>query len=179
MTVPVLTTPRLSLRRHVADDLDAAAAMWGDPEIVRFIGGKPSTRFDTWNRLLRYIGHWSVRPFGYWAIVERESGRFIGDIGLADWHREGYGSLLDAPEAGWALARAAHGRGYALEALQAVLAWADREIAHATVCIISPENEASVRLAQKVGYQRVEADFEKADSLLLFRREPDSTAQAA
>lgn len=41
---PVLETERLILRGQRASDLDAFAAMWGDPEVTRFIGGKPATR---------------------------------------------------------------------------------------------------------------------------------------
>ncbi|CAN5476502.1 GNAT family N-acetyltransferase [soil metagenome] len=168
--VPVLTSQRLLLRRHVEADLDASFAMWSDPEVVRHIGGKPSTRFDAWNRILRYVGHWALRPYGYWAVVERSSGQFIGDIGLADWHREGYGSFLDVPESGWALARSAHGKGYALEALQAVLAWADDTLSTSTVCIIDAGNAASVRLAHKVGYRQVPVEGGEPAASLRFIR---------
>ena len=42
--VPVIETERLILRAHKLDDFDALAALWSDPTIVRFVGGKPSTR---------------------------------------------------------------------------------------------------------------------------------------
>ncbi len=174
--VPVLMSGRLRLRRHVESDLDAASAMWGDPEVVRHIGGKPFSRTEVWHRLLRYVGHWSLRPYGYWAITDGQTGDFLGEIGLADWQREGYGTLLDAPECGWVLARAAQRRGYALEALQTVLAWADENLASRTVCVIDIGNDASIRLAQCAGYGRVTADFAKAQTSLLFER-PARTAR--
>ena len=42
MEVPVIETERLLLRGHRLDDFEALAAMWADPAVVRFIGGKPS-----------------------------------------------------------------------------------------------------------------------------------------
>lgn len=168
--VPVLMSDRLVLRRHEEADLTAAHAMWSDPDIVRHIGGKPFSRAEVWQRLLRYIGHWSVRPYGYWAITDRVTDDFLGEIGLGDWQRDGYGTLLDAPECGWVLARAAQRQGAALEALQTVLAWADKHLAGRTVCTIEKGNDASIRLAERVGYVRMDAEFAKATTSLVFER---------
>lgn len=81
MTPPVLETLRLRLRGHRPEDLSAAAAMWADVEITRFIGGKPFTREDVWGRILRYVGHWNWMGYGYWLVEDKESGRFIGEVG--------------------------------------------------------------------------------------------------
>lgn len=153
INAPKLRSWRLRLRCHREADLDTAAAMWSDPDVVRFIGGQPFTREQVWHRILRYIGHWAVRPFGYWAIDEIATGRFIGEIGLADWKREG--DHTDLPEAGWVLVPAAHGRGYASEALGLVLDWADAEGIAKTSCIISDENAPSIGLAERFGYRRM------------------------
>ena len=40
---PPLDTLRLSLRAHATTDLAECAALWADPAVVRYIGGKPST----------------------------------------------------------------------------------------------------------------------------------------
>ena len=61
---PVLETPRLLLRPHTLDDFPATFAMWSDPEVVRFIGGRPFTREEAWARLLRYVGHWTMLGYG-------------------------------------------------------------------------------------------------------------------
>ena len=45
-------TERLILRPHALDDYEPAYAMWSDPEVVRFIGGRPATREEVWHRLL-------------------------------------------------------------------------------------------------------------------------------
>jgi RimJ/RimL family protein N-acetyltransferase len=148
--IPELRSDRLVLRGHVETDLDSAAAMWSHPEVVRYIGGRPFTREEVWHRILRYIGHWSFRPFGYWAIHERAGDRFIGEIGLADWKRQAVS--LECPETGWVLIPAAQGHGYASEALHLMLDWADANAIERTCCTISDGNLASVKLANKFGY---------------------------
>jgi RimJ/RimL family protein N-acetyltransferase len=168
---PVIETARLRLRAHGAGDLEAAAAMWSDPDVVRFIGGKPFSGEETWARLIRYVGHWTLMGYGYWAIEERGSGRFAGEIGFADFRREIQTDLKDWPEAGWALAAWAQGQGYAGEAFEAALAWGDRHLpAPHTWCMIRPANAASIRLAESCGYREAERTSYKDQPTILFRR---------
>lgn len=156
---PVIETERLILRGHRLDDLPHCIEMWSDPAVTRFIGGKPSTVQQTWFRLLQYIGHWSVMGFGYWAIEEKISGAFAGELGFADFKRDISESMNSAPEVGWALASRFHGKGFATEALRAALAWADQEAQWPrTVCLISSENLQSIKVAEKCGYR----EFERA-----------------
>ncbi len=51
--IPTLETARLTLRPHRLDDFDAHAALWADEDVVRFITGVPSTREQSWSRMLR------------------------------------------------------------------------------------------------------------------------------
>src|SRR5262249_116202 len=146
---------RLVLRGHTVGDLDDSAAMWADPAVVRHIGGRPFTREEVWNRLLRYIGHWELLGYGYWVVAERATGRFAGELGYADGQRDIAPPVGDARELGWALAPAFHGRGLATEAVRAVQAWGDGRFSGArTVCIIDPENAASLRVAAKCGFRQ-------------------------
>ena len=145
---------RLVLDAHEAVDLDALAALWADPEIVRYVGGRPSSRQESWFRLLRYRGLWPVLGYGYWAIRDKESGRFAGEIGFADFQREIDPSVRGIPEAGWMLAGWARGRGFASEALVAALSWLDRSHpCPKVVCLVAPGNAASLRVAEKVGFR--------------------------
>lgn len=171
MDVPVIETERLILRAHRHDDFDALAAMWADPDVTRHIGGRPSTRDESWSRLLRYAGHWQLLGFGYWAAVLKGQDRLIGDVGLADWQREIDPPLHGMPEAGWVFAPAVHGRGLAGEAVTAVLAWADRHLPRrTTACIISPDNTASLRLAARCGYLEHARTTFKDSPVIQFRR---------
>ncbi|HEX6858670.1 MAG TPA: GNAT family N-acetyltransferase [Caulobacteraceae bacterium] len=169
--VPVVETERLRLRRHRLADFEPMLAMWADPEVTRFIGGRPSTREETWSRLLRYIGHWEALGFGYWAVEDKASGAFIGDIGFADFKREMQPSFEGMPELGWALAPAAHGKGYATEAVRAAADWGDAHFGGARmVCMISPENAPSIRVAEKNGFRQFAETLFKGSPSLLFER---------
>lgn len=168
--VPVLETERLILRAHRLEDFEDFAAMWGDPNVTRFIGGKPSTREESWARLLRYRGHWAMLGNGFWAIEERASGRFAGECGFADFRRE-ISPPLDAPEQGWVLAPWAHGKGYASEAVQAGIGWAETHFQRRDfVCIIAPDNAASMRVAEKAGYRLAGRITYKGEPSNLLRR---------
>lgn len=168
--VPVLETERLILRGPRRDDLDAYAAMWGDPAVTRHIGGRAFTREEVWARLLRDIGHWVALGHGFWIACEREGGRFVGAVGIADFQRD-LDPPLEAPEAGWVLSPSAHGRGLATEAVGAVLAWADAHLdAPRTVCLIDPDNTASLRVAAKCGYGGAAPLTYKGDPVLRLER---------
>lgn len=150
---PRLETPRLVLRAHRLEDFSPMAAMWGDPEVTRFILGPPASPETTWARLMRYAGHWQMLGFGYWAVECRETGAYFGDVGLADWHRAFDPPEAFLPEAGWVLARAAHGRGLATEAMAAVLAWADARPGMERICaIFDPAHVRSLAVARRLGF---------------------------
>lgn len=170
-TAPHLQTERLILRPHRAGDFEASAGMWADADVVRHIGGQPSTRAESWMRMLRYPGLWALLGYGYWAIEERTSGRFAGEAGLADFKREMSPSIEGVPEAGWALHPDFHGRGLATEALGAILAWTDAQLdAPRTCCIIDPGNAASIRVARKLGFDGPhKARYRGGDTLLFYR----------
>lgn len=101
---PQLDTPRLVLDAHGAADLDAFAAIWADLTVVRHISGQPSSRQESWQRLLRHRGHWAVMGYGYWAVRERRTGCFVGDVGFGDFRRAIEPPIEGLPEAGWVLA---------------------------------------------------------------------------
>jgi RimJ/RimL family protein N-acetyltransferase len=169
--IPVLNAERLRMRGHRLDDFSACAEMWADPVVTRHIGGKPFTKEEVWARLLRYAGHWALMGFGYWAIEEKATGSFVGELGFADFKRDIEPPLDGMPELGWALASRAHGKGYATEAVRAVVAWGDRHFAAApTVCIIHPDNLASIRVAEKCGYRESRRTTYKGHPTILFTR---------
>jgi RimJ/RimL family protein N-acetyltransferase len=171
LDVPVVETARLRLRGHRPEDLDACAAMWADPAVTRHIGGRPFSGEEVWGKILRYAGHWALLGFGYWAIEDKASGRFVGEAGFADFKRDIVPSFDGAPEIGWALAPWAHGQGLATETVAAALAWGDRRFgAGRTVCMIDPENRASLRIAEKTGYREFARTVYKGAPTILFHR---------
>ena len=74
---------------------------------------------------MRYVGHWALLGYGYWAVRDKLSGEYLGSIGFSNFLRD-ITPALDAPEMGWTLVSSAHGKGYATEALRAALAGVKR-----------------------------------------------------
>jgi len=171
MPIPVLETDRLTLRGHRLDDFAACAAMWADPIVTRHIGGTPQTEEESWARLLRYVGHWTLLGFGFWVVEEKTTGKFAGEVGFADFKRGLDEPFKNSPEIGWALASEFHGRGYATEAVRAAIAWGDSNFGrHQTMCIIDAENRASIRVAEKCGYREARTAIYKQQPIIVFAR---------
>jgi RimJ/RimL family protein N-acetyltransferase len=171
-TIPILQTERTILRPHRLEDFDAYATMWADPLVTRYIGGKPRTRQESWLRFLRHPGMWHMIGFGFWAIEERATGRFIGEAGFHDVKRD-IEPPLDAPEAGWSLAVEAHGRGLATEIVGCFLGWGEQHFGPVrTVCITDARNVASMAVARKCGFQETGRTVYEGDETVLFERLP-------
>ncbi len=169
--IPAIQTERLKLRGHRMEDFSDVAALWADPAVTRYTVGKPLSREEVWARLLRYAGHWAWLGFGFWAVEEKATGNFVGELGFADLKRDIEPSLDGTPEIGWVLAARAHGKGYATEAVRAVLAWGDARFGPTrTVCLIHPENLPSLRVAAKCGYQEFQRTTYKGDPTILLAR---------
>jgi RimJ/RimL family protein N-acetyltransferase len=170
MNVPVLETERLRMRAHTVDDFPALMAMWSEEAVTHYIGRKPMRPDECWTRLLRYRGLWPLLGYGYWAVEEKASGRFVGDVGFADFHRMIEPSIQGVPEVGWVLAPEVHGKGYASEAVAAAFAWLDAEKPQRSVCIIDPANEASLRLAAKNRFREYARTVFMGDEVILLER---------
>lgn len=169
--IPAIDTERLCLRGHRREDFGDSAAMWADPLVTRHIGGRPFSKEESWSRLLRYVGHWSVLGFGYWAVSDKATGQFVGEVGFGDFRRDITPSLDGTPEAGWVLTPSAHGKGFATEAMRGALAWFDARPGSArSVCLIDPGNEPSIRVAKKCGFAEAQRTTYKGEPTLLFER---------
>lgn len=159
--IPTLTTERLLLRRPRADDFEALLALFSDPEVARFLGGSPLGREPCWRMLAFLLGHWALRGYGPFLVEERGSSTLVGRVGLL--HPEGYPGV----ELAWTIGRPFWGRGYAVEAAQAVRVWAADSLGlPPLISLIAPENRSSARVAEKLGARterRIERDGEPID----------------
>ena len=152
--VPVLQTERLLLRGYRYTDFAAYVAMWQEPAYYHYMSPAPLPAEEVWTKLLRSIGHWTLMGYGFWAVEEKATGQFVGSIGFSDFKRNIEPPIGDTPEIGWVLAPGTHGKGYATEAVTAALAWGDAYFGPGRrVCLIHPENRASLRVAEKFGFQ--------------------------
>src|SRR3954471_15868380 len=150
----ILETERLILRQWREDDFEDYARICADPEVMRYLGGKPFTRLEAWRHIAFFIGHWQLRGYGHWAVEEKASGQMIGRIGFLNpvgW---------PAFEIGWTLAREHWGKGYATEGARRALEYAFTELdKEHVISLIHPENRASIRVAERLG-ERPEGEAE-------------------
>ena len=170
MSVPVLKTERLVLCAPDKRHFEAAAAMWGATATARYTGGQSRDRQSTWFTLCRMRGMWDILGYSYWVIEDRETGAYLGEAGFSDFMRGMTPDLSEWPEAGWALVESAWGKGIATEAVQAAHDWLDTSRSGQTVCIIEPENIASVRVAEKCGYELWLTSEYKGAAVNVYRR---------
>jgi RimJ/RimL family protein N-acetyltransferase len=151
---PLVETPRLCLRRHRLEDFPACREMWADARVTHFIGGRPLTEEEAWLKFQRNAGHWPLLGFGFWVVEEKSTGAFVGEVGISHFFRETQPPVENLREAGWVLSPSLQGKGYATEAVCAVLAWTDQRLSDPrTICLIHPENVLSLRVAEKCGFR--------------------------
>src|SRR5579883_394732 len=153
--VTSLTTERLLLRPWHADDFEVYASMCAEPEVVRFttIDGKPMSRNDAWGAFAYQTGHWFLRGFGQFAVVERSTGDIVGRAG--PWQPEGWPGF----EVQCVLLHKHWGHGFATEAMKACITYSFEQLGQShLIGIIEPENMRSIRLAERVG-ERLEGNL--------------------
>ena len=168
---PVLETPRLLLRRSRREDFPAFRSMLADPGVTRFLGGRPLSQEEAWTKFVRNAGLWPLFGFGFWILEEKSTGSFAGEVGLAHFFRELTPPSENLREAAWILPTSAQGKGYATEAISAVLVWgASRFSDPRTICLIHPDNLPSLRVAEKCGFRESSrATYKDKPAILLLR----------
>jgi RimJ/RimL family protein N-acetyltransferase len=147
--LPTLDTPRLRLRWLTADDGPALLAVFGDPAVCRYWSRPPLADLAAADALREEIVRlFAERSLFQWGIAERATDRVVGTGTLAALSAE-----HRRAEVGFALARAVWGRGYATEALAALLAFAFDALAlHRVEADVDPRNVASVRVLERAGF---------------------------
>ena len=172
INIPTVSTERLILRAHRLEDFETTVKIWQDPIVRKHFGARPFTREDIWARFLRQFGMWDVMGYGSFAVELKENGEYIGTVGVFEVRRDMEPNMEGTPEAGWTFASHIHGNGYATEAARAALDWTDKALGNPRLfAIISPENIASVRVAQKLGFTHWRDAVYQNDSIGIWLRE--------
>jgi [ribosomal protein S5]-alanine N-acetyltransferase len=152
LTIPLpIETERLLIREFAAGDVDAMAGVYGDPEVMEHVCLGVLDRDRTAALLDDYRREQEERGFSTWAVVERESGAVVGDVGFGLYAPTG------EPELGYTLSPSVWGRGYALEAARACV---DAAFTHLPqrrlVAKIEPRNQRSLTVAERLGMRTIE-----------------------
>jgi RimJ/RimL family protein N-acetyltransferase len=149
-----LRTARLGFDHWSAGDLHLAIALWGEPEVTRFIGG-PFTNREIQDRLDREIALSREYQVQYWPIFLLEDYEHVGCAGLRPYRMEDL-----VYELGIHLRSPYWGRGLAEEAGRGVVQFAFEEIgARALFAGHHPENSVSQRLLVKLGFRATHEEF--------------------
>ena len=145
----ILETERTVIRELSLNDIDALFLLYGDPEIQRFIPPLMPTKEEETEFQKAYIEKmYGFFGYGFWNIIDRESGRLIGRAGISN--RRGF----DIPELGYLLDKEHRGRGIAYEVCTSVIAYAERILGIEELnAFIQNENLPSIRLAEKIGFR--------------------------
>jgi RimJ/RimL family protein N-acetyltransferase len=148
VNAPALETPRLLLRPPQAADAAPLLEIHQDPAVVKYVlfGAQPTGLTGAWRSVAMMVGHWQLRGYGQWTVVERATGQVVGRVGL--WYPEGWPGV----ELGWIIRRERWGQGLATEAARAALDWTWQHVAaDHIISIIQPDNHRSIRVAEKIG----------------------------
>ncbi|UBO74364.1 GNAT family N-acetyltransferase [Aeromonas rivuli] len=151
--LPILLTPRLLLRPLDGRDDTDLFAIYGDPEVMRFVGEPPFPSLATVSQMLASVERLLAAGESLeWGLTLRESGRLIGTCGLHSFTPDPERIDLRQAELGCMLAHHHWGLGLMDEALGAVMAVA-RELGIATLLAdIEPDNLPSQRLFRRLGF---------------------------
>ena len=145
----VLETKRLILRCLTMDDLDDLFVLYHSPEVRKYYSEGIPSYDETKQELKWMINHCYIKyGFGMWATIHKETGKFIGRCGLTPMDIEGHEEI----EVGYMLVREYWGRGLATEAAQAILNYGFERVGLSRlICVVNPENQASSKVALKIG----------------------------
>ena len=143
--IPSLETERLLLRAPEGSDFSVYRDFFANADASSAYGG-PLDAERAWRVLATDLGHWSLRGFGRWSVMEKTSGQMIGGCGL--WWPEGY----PRSELTWWILPTARRLGYAFEASRAAVRFGYRTLGWPLVeTHMNDSNDAARRLAEKLG----------------------------
>jgi RimJ/RimL family protein N-acetyltransferase len=159
-----LETERLLLRPPEERDVDAYLEIYGDADVMRFLGGATASRDDVVAIVERMRRHWERHGLGLFSVLRKEDDRLLGRVGFLLWDPVRWVNAMRAEldgdlelEIGWTLGSEHWSRGYATEAAVACRDLALRELGRTRiVSLIDRDNAASIRVAEKIGetYER-------------------------
>ena len=168
---PRIETERLVLRSWRKDDFRPYHAILQQPDVHRHFGPQPMGVEECWRRLMAAVGGWQLNGFGTWAVERKADQKLIGNVGLFTAWRDLEPQFGEEPEMGWIMDSETHGRGLASEACRAALDWAEATLDPVPVwAIVAPANEPSLKLAERLGFERIHETQYHGDPTVVLRR---------
>ncbi len=165
-----IETQRLLLRNTEAGDVPALVKMWSDPDVTRFMGGPKD---PAWLQTNFAEDARNPEPLLYdqWPVIEKSSGVLVGYCGLLDKEVDGRPEV----ELVYVFLPAVWGKGYATEIALALRQHATSEMGLSRlIALIEPGNEASIKVAERVGFH-LEKTVQRGDAqrmLFVYEAQP-------
>ncbi|MFC4076766.1 GNAT family N-acetyltransferase [Salinithrix halophila] len=157
MTGRLPETHRLVFRPYTLDDLEFYASLWGDPQVVRYIGsGRTKTAKEAARTLHRWLVSASVDSgAGLFLAIDKSTGCRVGHAGIVRQNLDGCAEW----EIGYWLAPEWWGQGLAKEAAGAFRDYGFRQLGKKRlIALVQSENKASASVAKAVGME-IERDL--------------------
>ncbi len=168
---PLIETERLLLRPWRKEDFRPYHAILQHPDVHRHFGPDPMGAEECWRRLLAAAGGWQFNGFGTWAAERKDEGKLVGSLGIFTAWRDLEPEFGEQPEMGWIFAAETHGKGMASEGCRAILDWTEANLSSTPIwAIIAPENEPSLKLAAKLGFEKVSETVYHNDPTVVLKR---------
>jgi RimJ/RimL family protein N-acetyltransferase len=162
----ILETDRLIFRHLRTTDLDSLFALYSDQEVRRYFPEGTLTYEETKEELEWFLnGHPAHPELGLWATVLKDTGQFIGRCGLLPW------TIDQRPEVevAYLLDKKYWGQGLGTEAAQAILNYGFEQLQlPRLICLIDRDNQASIRVANKIGMTFEKEGEDKKGPFLLY-----------
>ncbi|WP_410879979.1 GNAT family N-acetyltransferase [Myroides sp. DW712] len=149
----IIETDRLIIREITKEDAQGIYNLDSDERVVKYVGSMVITSLEEANEIIEFIQkQYSDFGIGRWAIIEKDTGEFIGWCGFK-LVENGLNGLREYLDLAYRFRFDAWGKGYATEATQACLAYAEQNFQHHPVFAVSEvENESSKRVLGKIGF---------------------------
>lgn len=152
----MITTERLILRSWREEDKEPFARMNANPEVMRYFP-KTQTRSESDAVVERFKAHQEKYGYCFWAVEEKQSGDFIGFVGIFNSPFEAH--FTPCVEIGWRLDPKFWGKGYATEAAHASLKYGFDEVGlDEIVALTTHNNKPSMAVMERIGMTREKSD---------------------
>jgi ribosomal-protein-alanine N-acetyltransferase len=158
----VLSTDRLVFRTWEEKDFGLARSLWGDSDVMSFLGG-PLSDDKVRDKMHAEMACFEKHGVQYWPIFEKQAGEFVGCCGMRPWLH----TPADGHEMGFHLVKAKWGQGYAFEAAEAVVRHAFDQLRLPVLRAgHHPEHRKSQKILLQLKFQFVEEVFYKPTGLM-------------
>lgn len=167
----IFETERLYLREILLSDDESMFEMDSDPEVYKFLGRKPIRNIGQSQKMIdTIIKQYEQNGIGRWAIIEKESDRFIGWTGFK-LEKDSYNGHTDFYDLRFRLLRKYWGKGYITEATTAAINYAFTELKLPEICSMTlVSNQKSQHVLEKLGFKLEEKFKYQGDEITWYKR---------